>query len=207
MGLVCIQNESLLVYSKSQNVSASYCLPFQHSGGKNQPVGGFRPPPGLFLRKSEKFSPHSLWYISPHLEYLNLLLVTSSKWRKYPCQNCIWLHGPIKRKAHARNDKRLEAFNATKYFWSCRKFKIYFFCQNQIFTPTFYNCTFSQNLKMEWLFRTQYIMSDEIKPFINLLFDNSHLLLSARLSPDKAVSIVRYYAFYPVALLVIRIFM
>ena len=45
MGLVCIQNSSLLVYSKSQKVSASYCLPFQHSRGKNQPVGGFRPPP------------------------------------------------------------------------------------------------------------------------------------------------------------------
>ena len=58
MGLVCIHNESLLVYSKSHKVSASYCLPFQHRGGKNQPVGGFRPPPpaclgltllGLFL--------------------------------------------------------------------------------------------------------------------------------------------------------------
>ena len=49
MGLVCIQNSSLLVYSKSQKVSASYCLPFRHSRGKNQPVGGFRPPPpGLF---------------------------------------------------------------------------------------------------------------------------------------------------------------
>ena len=45
MGLVCIQNSSLLVYSKSQKVSASYCLLFQHSRGKNQPVGGFRPPP------------------------------------------------------------------------------------------------------------------------------------------------------------------
>ena len=45
MGLVCIQNSSLLVYSKSQKVSASYCLPFRHSRGKNQPVGGFRPPP------------------------------------------------------------------------------------------------------------------------------------------------------------------
>ena len=45
MGLVCIQNSSLLVYSKSQKVSASYCLAFQHSRGKNQPVGGFRPPP------------------------------------------------------------------------------------------------------------------------------------------------------------------
>ena len=40
MGLVCIQNSSLLVYSKSQKVSASYCLAFQHSRGKNQPVGG-----------------------------------------------------------------------------------------------------------------------------------------------------------------------
>ena len=48
MGLVCIQNSSLLVYSKSQKVSASYCLPFRHSRGKNQPVGGFHPPPGLF---------------------------------------------------------------------------------------------------------------------------------------------------------------
>ena len=53
MGLVCIQNSSLLVYSKSQKVSASYCLPFQHSRGKNQPVGGFRPPPGLFRVKKE----------------------------------------------------------------------------------------------------------------------------------------------------------
>ena len=55
MGLVCIQNSSLLVYSKSQKVSASYCLPFQHSRGKNQPVGGFRPPPaclGLSLDKA-----------------------------------------------------------------------------------------------------------------------------------------------------------
>ena len=52
MGLVCIQNSSLLVYSKSQKVSASYCLPFRHSRGKNQPVGGFRPPPGLFRVKS-----------------------------------------------------------------------------------------------------------------------------------------------------------
>ena len=38
MGLVCIQNESLLVYSKSQKVSAYYCSLFQHSRGKNQPV-------------------------------------------------------------------------------------------------------------------------------------------------------------------------
>ena len=45
MGLVCIQNSSLLVYSKSQKVSVSYCLLFQHSRGKNQPLGGFRPPP------------------------------------------------------------------------------------------------------------------------------------------------------------------
>ena len=53
MGLPCIQNSSLLAYSKSQKVSASYCLPFQHSRGKNQPVGGFRPPPppGLFRVK------------------------------------------------------------------------------------------------------------------------------------------------------------
>ena len=49
MGLVCIQNSSLLVYSKSQKVSASYCLPFRHSRGKNQPVGGFRPPPPACL--------------------------------------------------------------------------------------------------------------------------------------------------------------
>ena len=48
MGLVCIQNENLLVYSKSQKVSASFGLPFQHSRGKNLPVGGIRPPPGLF---------------------------------------------------------------------------------------------------------------------------------------------------------------
>ena len=44
MGLVCNQNSSLLVYSKSYKVWASHCLPFQHSRGKNQPVGGFRPP-------------------------------------------------------------------------------------------------------------------------------------------------------------------
>ena len=56
MGLVCIQNSSLLVYSKSQKVSASYCLPFQHSRGKNQPVGGFRPPPGLFRVKVHSLS-------------------------------------------------------------------------------------------------------------------------------------------------------
>ena len=59
MGLVCIQNSSLLVYSKSQKVSASYCLPFRHSRGKNQPVGGFRPPPpppGLFRVKTEMYS-------------------------------------------------------------------------------------------------------------------------------------------------------
>ena len=49
MRLVCIQNSSLLVYRKSQKVSASYCIPFQHSSGKNQPVGGIRPPPGLFM--------------------------------------------------------------------------------------------------------------------------------------------------------------
>ena len=51
MGLICIQNSSLLIYSKyiSHKVWASYCLPFQHSGGKNQPVGGF--PPGLFRVK------------------------------------------------------------------------------------------------------------------------------------------------------------
>ena len=55
MGLVCIQNSSLLVYSKSQKVSASYCLPFQHSRGKNQPVGGFRPPPAcLGLNEIDK---------------------------------------------------------------------------------------------------------------------------------------------------------
>ena len=41
----CIQNSSLLVYSKSQKVSASYCLMLQPSRGKNQPVGGFFPPP------------------------------------------------------------------------------------------------------------------------------------------------------------------
>ena len=55
MGLVCVQNSSLLVYSKSQKVSASYCLPFQHSRGKNQPVGGFLPP-GLFRDKMCSFS-------------------------------------------------------------------------------------------------------------------------------------------------------
>ena len=49
MGLVCIQNSSLLVYSESHKVWASYCLPFQHCRGKNQPVGGFRPPCPAFL--------------------------------------------------------------------------------------------------------------------------------------------------------------
>ena len=44
MGLVCTQNESVLVYGKSQEVSASHCLPFQHSRGKSQPLGRFRPP-------------------------------------------------------------------------------------------------------------------------------------------------------------------
>ena len=48
MRLVCIQNSSLLVDSKSQKISASYCLPFQHSRGKNQPVGGSPPPSCLF---------------------------------------------------------------------------------------------------------------------------------------------------------------
>ena len=55
MGLICIQNSSLLVYGKSQKVSAPYCLPFQHSRGKNQPVGGFQPPRaclGLIIRFS-----------------------------------------------------------------------------------------------------------------------------------------------------------
>ena len=55
MGLVCIQNSSLLVYSKSQKVSASYCLPFRHSRGKNQPVGGFRPPPPACLGLNQSF--------------------------------------------------------------------------------------------------------------------------------------------------------
>ena len=51
MGLVCIQNLSLLVYSKSKKVSVSCCLPFQHSRGK-----GFcpLPSPGLFRVKLSK---------------------------------------------------------------------------------------------------------------------------------------------------------
>ena len=53
MGLVCIQNSSLLVYSKSQKVSTSYCLLFQHSRGKKQPVGDS--PPGLFRVKYSCF--------------------------------------------------------------------------------------------------------------------------------------------------------
>ena len=56
MGLICIENESLLVYSKGQKVSASYCLPFQHSREKNQPVGGSPsppPPPGLLRVKTD----------------------------------------------------------------------------------------------------------------------------------------------------------
>ena len=62
MRLVCIQNSSLLVYRKSQKVSASYCIPFQHSSGKNQPVGGFRPPPppGLFRVKFDQVMFNSL---------------------------------------------------------------------------------------------------------------------------------------------------
>ena len=63
MGLVCIQNSSLLVYSKSQKVSVSYCLPFQHSRGKNQSVGGFRPPPGLFRVKTKPLNTQNQWII------------------------------------------------------------------------------------------------------------------------------------------------
>ena len=37
--MICIQDSSLLVYSKSQKVSAFYCLPFQRRRRKNQPVG------------------------------------------------------------------------------------------------------------------------------------------------------------------------
>ena len=62
MGLVCIQNSSLLVYSKSQKVSASYCLPFQHSRGKNQPVNGFHPPPPGLLRVKERVHALPLLY-------------------------------------------------------------------------------------------------------------------------------------------------
>ena len=56
MGLVCIQNSSLLVYIVSQKVSASCCLPFQHSRGKNQSVGGFHPPPPGKNKKFKKLS-------------------------------------------------------------------------------------------------------------------------------------------------------
>ena len=45
MGQVCIQNSSLLVYSKSLKVSAEYCLPFQHSKGKNKHGADSAPPP------------------------------------------------------------------------------------------------------------------------------------------------------------------
>ena len=38
-------NEGLLEYSKSQEVSASYCLPSQHSRGKNQRADSVPLPP------------------------------------------------------------------------------------------------------------------------------------------------------------------
>ena len=38
MGLVCIQNETLLVQSKKSQSLSSSCLPFQHSRGKNHSV-------------------------------------------------------------------------------------------------------------------------------------------------------------------------
>ena len=81
MGLVCIQNSSLLVYSKSQKVSASYCLPFRHSRGKNQPVGGFRPPPpaclglnivALYLAGGSDFT--DKWYNKTHETFLVQLM-------------------------------------------------------------------------------------------------------------------------------------
>ena len=66
--MVCIQNSSLLAFSKIQKVSASYCLPFQHSRGKNQPVGGFRPPPpGLFRVKVS--AQISKWFFKFDLRY------------------------------------------------------------------------------------------------------------------------------------------
>ena len=70
--MVCIQNSSLLVYSKSQKVSASYYLPFQHSRGKNQPVCGFRPPPGLF-RVKVKFFRHSYQLLIAYQSYKGVL--------------------------------------------------------------------------------------------------------------------------------------
>ena len=48
-------NESLSEYSKSQKVSASYCLPSQHSKGKNQRADSVHPPPpDLFSVKEIK---------------------------------------------------------------------------------------------------------------------------------------------------------
>ena len=69
MGLVCIQNSSLLVYSKSQKVSASYCLPFQHSRGKNQPVPPCPPPPSLFSVKLFLTRVHFLSKILLHFRF------------------------------------------------------------------------------------------------------------------------------------------
>ena len=63
MRLVCIENESLLVYSKNHKVWASYWVPFQHRRRKNHPVGGFCPlsPPGLFIVKVLRFLKDSWW--------------------------------------------------------------------------------------------------------------------------------------------------
>ena len=73
MRLVCIQNSSLLVYSKSQKVSASYCLPFQHSRGKKQPVGG-SPPPGLFRVKCMR---RKLLFVYFTTQLKNLILLVA----------------------------------------------------------------------------------------------------------------------------------
>ena len=46
-------NESLLEYSKSQKVSASYCLQSQHSRGKNQRADSVPLPPPEFFSVME----------------------------------------------------------------------------------------------------------------------------------------------------------
>ena len=55
MGLVCIQNSSLLVYSKGQNVSTSYCLPREELA-----CGRIPPPPSLF-RVKQWLSRQAFW--------------------------------------------------------------------------------------------------------------------------------------------------
>ena len=74
MGLVFIQNENLLVYSETQKVLASYCLPFQHSRGKNQPVDEFHPPPlsGLFRFKRSNAGGSCLLNLSEDVQILSM---------------------------------------------------------------------------------------------------------------------------------------